>query len=668
MKKIILPILILIININLYSTEWSQTAGPKKSGNYVTANSLLKLPNNNIICTTDGAGIFISTNNGDSWSQVHNLTSNAWSIGRSGNGRIFVGTDNDGIYRSTDNGSTFTKVFNSTSMIFDFAFNSFNHIYAASELDGIYVSTNNGSNWNLLWSMDLIPISIAVNSDDDIFVGTATDGLYISTDGGLTFDNIGFSGIFIWDIFIDENDNLYVCSETEGLNKSTDNGNTWTNLGFPSSSASKYFRSNSGKQFLVIDYTEIYRYNNSSSMWEYYADGLNGNGINDINENQNGYLLAATYLDGVYKSNVSQLDPEFISITDPNAQYCAGEFFTLSYEVSGGFETNNQFTIQISDATGNFDNPIVLGSINSNVSGTIDCVIPADLDGGLNYYYRIVSSHPNLIGITKGNFTVNALTTTLLYPTNNATGISLKPTFEWESNDCALYYGIEISLVSDFSTLVYSDDNLSNNSYTLPINLQKNTQYYWRIVLTSILGDIQYTSPFTFTTLNEVTQTINLTSGWNMISSYITMSNMNIANFLSSIASDMVIAKNQAGQVYIPAFDINTIGNWNSSQGYLIFMSSAKQLNLIGTQIEPETYSINLTSGWNRISYLRNSPMNAATAFADLTDNNNLVIAKNLAGQVYIPSFGINTIGNLQPGQGYLIFVNNSDSFSYPAN
>jgi hypothetical protein len=45
-----------------------------------------------------------------------------------------------------------------------------------------------------------------------------------------------------------------------------------------------------------------------------------------------------------------------------------------------------------------------------------------------------------------------------------------------------------------------------------------------------------------------------------------------------------------------------------------------------------------------------------------------LVMVKNYLGDVYWPLYNINMIGNMDPGEGYQIKMNNSATLSYPAN
>jgi hypothetical protein len=129
-----------------------------------------------------------------------------------------------------------------------------------------------------------------------------------------------------------------------------------------------------------------------------------------------------------------------------------------------------------------------------------------------------------------------------------------------------------------------------------------------------------------------------------MISSYLVPENSDIEMFFDSIVDDIVIVKNNAGQVYIPIYEINEIGSWQIEQGYQVYTAQATVLDLIGKKIKPEITPISLTFGWNILAYLRTNPQNIELSMKTLTDDNALVIAKNNAGNVYIPEYDINDI------------------------
>jgi hypothetical protein len=61
--------------------------------------------------------------------------------------------------------------------------------------------------------------------------------------------------------------------------------------------------------------------------------------------------------------------------------------------------------------------------------------------------------------------------------------------------------------------------------------------------------------------------------------------------------------------------------------------------------------SIDLLYGWNIIGFTCDQPINAIDAFQQI--NESVVILKDNSGAVYMPEWGFNGIGNLQPGYGY---------------
>jgi len=196
--------------------------------------------------------------------------------------------------------------------------------------------------------------------------------------------------------------------------------------------------------------------------------------------------------------------------------------------------------------------------------------------------------------------------------------------------------------------------------------LNTNTLYYVRAYASNSLGTV-YGSQMNLTT-DLLQQDISLNTGWNLISTYVEPDNKSMPVIWDAIKSFVTIVKNNAGQAYIPAFNINQIGNWNKYEGYQCYLTQSKILSIIGNNIRPEDTPISLTSGWKIVPYLRNSPMSAPVALGILVNDNALTIAKNNAGQVYIPAFNINQIGNLIPGQGYQMYLSKNTTLTYPAN
>lgn len=131
---------------------------------------------------------------------------------------------------------------------------------------------------------------------------------------------------------------------------------------------------------------------------------------------------------------------------------------------------------------------------------------------------------------------------------------------------------------------------------------------------------------------------------------------------------DLQIVFNDEGQVLIPGYNINTIGDINFLDGFYLFSDQSETINYEGTYIRIEDWDITVEPNkWNYISVLSRTPIAVTDVFAGLEDNISIVQAAS--GASWIPSQSINTIGNMLPGLGYKISLSGSNpiTFNYPA-
>jgi hypothetical protein len=75
---------------------------------------------------------------------------------------------------------------------------------------------------------------------------------------------------------------------------------------------------------------------------------------------------------------------------------CAGDTLRLKYFTTNTFNSGNTLSVQLSNATGSFAAPIIIGSkaVTYTTNDSITCVLPKTLAGGTGYRVRIVSSSP----------------------------------------------------------------------------------------------------------------------------------------------------------------------------------------------------------------------------------------------------------------------------------
>ncbi len=77
--------------------------------------------------------------------------------------------------------------------------------------------------------------------------------------------------------------------------------------------------------------------------------------------------------------------------------FCAGGNIIVQYSSSGSFPMGCIFYAELSDATGNFSNPTVMGSVPLN-TGVIAGTIPSTTPFGINYRVRVTASNPYTVG------------------------------------------------------------------------------------------------------------------------------------------------------------------------------------------------------------------------------------------------------------------------------
>jgi len=238
----------------------------------------------------------------------------------------------------------------------------------------------------------------------------------------------------------------------------------------------------------------------------------------------------------------------------------------------------------------------------------------------------------------------------------------INPTFIWSKLRDGVKFTLQVSKSKYFSNLIINQP-IYDTSYTSEISLNYNKTYYWRVKAASDNYVSSWSEVWNFKT---IPYTISLNAGWNVISSFVIPDNPNLDTMFNSIIDDLIVIRNTNAQGYYPHYNVNTIGNWNYKQGYRIYVQNPVDLIIYGTDATPETTQISLSAGWNLVAYLRKTQMPLEQALSSIY--NNIRIIKNPAGQIALPIYGYNKIGNMLPDEGYWIYLNAPAVLVYPAN
>jgi hypothetical protein len=134
----------------------------------------------------------------------------------------------------------------------------------------------------------------------------------------------------------------------------------------------------------------------------------------------------------------------FSDVMNPNV-LCAGYSATVSAISNGSFVAGNMYSVEMSDAAGNFSAAVSIGTLNSTNSGTlsIPVTIPLSAMSGTAYLFRVNSSNQSIIGTgSMASHTVEASpnlttssTSSVLCLGNSATlSVSGANTYTWSNN------------------------------------------------------------------------------------------------------------------------------------------------------------------------------------------------------------------------------------------
>ena len=169
---------------------------------------------------------------------------------------------------------------------------------------------------------------------------------------------------------------------------------------------------------------------------------------------------------------------------------------------------------------------------------------------------------------------------------------------------------------------------------------------------------------------------ITLNAGWNMISAYLEPAYSDLDIVLAALLADstFTLINDAHGKKYWPAEGIYTLQSWDYQRAYKIRMAQADTLVVSGRLVQPElepivlsrVYDWNTSTGINTPAYLRGSPMPVDQAVASIATS--LIMVKDIVGNIYYPEYGINTLGDMEPGQGYIVYLSAPDTLLYPTN
>jgi len=156
------------------------------------------------------------------------------------------------------------------------------------------------------------------------------------------------------------------------------------------------------------------------------------------------------------------------------------------------------YEIQI-DEDAAFGSPVFL-----TASGII--VNAEQLKFGTTYNWRVRALHALDVSDWSDIRQFSTVSTvTLLSPADGETDVKLSPLLEWEALTGILEYEVNFSAQSNFATLIAHEIiPATENSFIVPVVLDKAAQYYWRVKAINGLDSSAWSSVWSFTTIPPV--------------------------------------------------------------------------------------------------------------------------------------------------------------------
>lgn len=323
--RLFLPFLVaIILNFTIAYGQWTQTNGP----NGCQVNCLTVCGTNLFAGTYGGGGIFLSTNNGTSWTPVNTGLSSAslpyalgntsvYSFAVSGTS-VFAGTNGgDGVHCSTNNGAnwigTNTGLSNTVVMALAVSPNGAGgtNLFAGTYLGGVFLSTDNGNSWKAVNNglTNTVVASLAVNDNgtggSDLFAGTLGGGVFLSTDYGSHWSavNVGVTSNNV-NCLAASGTKIYAGTDS-GVFLSTNNGTLWSHASNGLYTCSVRSLVPSGSALIAGTKTGFFVSTDGGGNWSMCNSGLTSTTVWSVAAMPNGaggtYFFAGTS-NGVFRS------------------------------------------------------------------------------------------------------------------------------------------------------------------------------------------------------------------------------------------------------------------------------------------------------------------------------------------------------------------------------
>jgi len=232
---------------------------------------------------------------------------------------------------------------------------------------------------------------------------------------------------------------------------------------------------------------------------------------------------------------------------------------------------------------------------------------------------------------------------------------------------------LDIKVSKNNSSIAGPDGYITGNKATFKLWDSGKQIEMSTVDVTYISGDNNFiagaSTSFNIGGYSIIDQQIPLLKDWNIFSLYVTPEKHDMQDLVQSLIDEGTLVKVQDEKgialELIPGGSWNNyIYDWINTEGYKIKVNASTSLVVSGLPIY-KPVAVDLSSGWNIISYPVSISQPAMSILNDLVTTNNLIKVQDEAGNAIEHQWGstnwINNIVNFNPGEGYKVKVSATD-------
>ncbi len=374
-----LGVFLLTNNVQSWSEANAGLAEEDKLINTVAANGAT------LLAGTLGRGVLRSLDHGQQWTAANTGLPPSTSVQSfaSFGANVYLGAFGQGVFRSTDNGANWSAANTGLANLFVNALQPHGAGLLAGTDGGVFRSAD-GVNWVSLGLPNRRVLSLSASADGRVLLaGTNGGGIFRSTDNGQTWTPVtaGLSNQTILALTIGNDGSTLFAGTDGGVFRSTDQGVTWSgvNTGLPTGLSLRSFAVSGGKlyagSFLGVFLTE-----DGGASWKQINAGLLDIRVGGL-ALDGGTLLAGTSRRGLFLSAIpNNVCPLSITAQPGNRSIADGQTAALNVTVTGVQPIRYQW---YRGASGDFSQPIAGATGNSFTT-------PA-LNATTNYWVLVTS-------------------------------------------------------------------------------------------------------------------------------------------------------------------------------------------------------------------------------------------------------------------------------------